>query len=601
MADNDTIVVIDSGIDINHPWFKDVNITGLSILKRDDEYIIDSDYSDTFGHGTAVCGILAKNIEDAKLMVIKLYGKDSEIEVDALEYALEYIYDNIDCCIINMSFGVLCSTKRLHDICRRLHNKGVILVSALDNIGALSYPAVYDEVIGVDSSDYCIRPNDLLYLENNLITVGAKGGNHRLAWVNPQFIINQGASFSAPYVTSMIKKMINSGATYKDINNELKLKSKKIITNSNLRYTGENSKIPFKITNAAVFPYNKEIHSLLNFPDLLNFNISGTYDSKYLGKVSKRVKSIDGKNEYCLKSINDIDYTAIDTLILGHVAEIDFHTNRNIKEELIRNCLENNINIYSLDDKFVDQYKEQFNIKGLYICYPHKTGAEFNHRKAGRLYSISAPVLGIYGTSNQQGKFTLQLQLRREFLKTGYKIGQLGTEPTSMLFGMNDVYPFGYSSTVDMEGSKAVEALNEIMHTIDLTEPEIIITGCQAGTIPMFFSNLVQLHIQQINFMLGTLPDAVVVCVNLYDEPELIRRTVYSIENIVDCKVIAFAISPLTFPNDWYFMNGRKVAAEREVVDSFKQMLKKNFGRESFVIGDDREIKELFNVCIEYF
>lgn len=51
------------------------------------------------------------------------------------------------------------------------------------------------------------------------------------------------------------------------------------------------------------------------------------------------------------------------------------------------------------------------------------------------LYRISTPVLAVCGTSSKQGKFTLQLELRKRFCEMGYKVGQIGTEPNSLLLG----------------------------------------------------------------------------------------------------------------------------------------------------------------------
>jgi uncharacterized NAD-dependent epimerase/dehydratase family protein len=595
------IVMIDSGVDTDHPWLKNAEISGLSIVKKDNGHIIETDYSDNFGHGTAVSGILVKSTADVELKAIKLYNKDEPVEIETLIYALEHIEHNIKCDIINMSCGVLCSSPELYQVCRRLSQQGIILVAAFDNIGAVSYPAAYDEVIGVDSSSQCIRPDEIICFENNMINIAAKGGNQRLAWVDPQFIINQGASFSAPHVTALIAGMLQLGIKPENIMAELKLKAKRIIKNSCAGYTGASGRIPFTIEKAAVFPYNKETHSLINYPELLDFKIVDIYDIKYLGKINQKVISIDGKKEYQLKSIAEIDYEKIDTLILGHLTEIDIYTNQPVKERIIQECLRHGVNIYSFDNEHVGEYVGQFRNINRYIFYPRKEKNEFNHGKAGRLYSINAPVLGVYGTTNQQGKFTLQLQLRKLFLKNHYNIGQLGSEPTALLFGMDDIYPFGYASTVDMEGTAAVEAINEIMHNIDLKNPELILTGCQAGTVPMYFSNLVQLHVQQIEFLLGTLPDAVVLCINMFDDFDLIKRTITAIENLIDCKVIALAVSPLVFPNGWYMMNSRKALAGRENIESFKNDLTEKFGMDSFVIGNDHEIEQLYNICIDYF
>lgn len=50
---------------------------------------------------------------------------------------------------------------------------------------------LFQKFIGVDSDIRCTRWDDFLVIEgeNDNITVYAKGGNHRLAWSDPQYII----------------------------------------------------------------------------------------------------------------------------------------------------------------------------------------------------------------------------------------------------------------------------------------------------------------------------------------------------------------------------------------------------------------------------
>lgn len=68
----------------------------------------------------------------------------------------------------------------------------------------------------------------------------------------------------------------------------------------------------------------------------------------------------------------------------------------------------------------------------------------------GKLYRNPKPVLGVFGTSSRQGKFTLQLILRKHFTELGYVIGQIGTEPTAALFEMDADFHFGYNTNTDI-------------------------------------------------------------------------------------------------------------------------------------------------------
>lgn len=178
------IVVIDTGVDNSHSIFTDNPIRGINIRYGcEDTIICDNNIVDEIGHGTAVCGILRKNCPDAEIFMVKIYQKDLITEEELLIKSLEYIDLHIKCNIINMSLGILSNSERLHNICKKLRNKGCVLVAAFDNTGAVSYPAAYGEVLGVDASVKCIYPEDYIYVENSIVNLYAKSGNTRLAWI----------------------------------------------------------------------------------------------------------------------------------------------------------------------------------------------------------------------------------------------------------------------------------------------------------------------------------------------------------------------------------------------------------------------------------
>ncbi len=65
----------------------------------------------------------------------------------------------------------------------------------------------------------------------------------------------------------------------------------------------------FKIKKAALFPFNKEMHSILRFEDKLDFEITDVYDTKYslrVGKnTNKEVKS--DSSGHIIKNIEKIE------------------------------------------------------------------------------------------------------------------------------------------------------------------------------------------------------------------------------------------------------------------------------------------------------
>lgn len=72
---------------------------------------------------------------------------------------------------------------------------------------------------------------------------------------------------------------------------------------------------------------------------------------------------------------------------------------------------------------------------------------------------------------------------------------------------------------------------------------DIVITSSQSGVLLYDIGNMIQYNLPQFSFLLGTQPDAVILCINPFDEMDYIMRTKLFIESSVDCKVVAFEVS----------------------------------------------------------
>ena len=174
------------------------------------------------------------------------------------------------------------------------------------------------------------------------------------------------------------------------------------------------------------------------------------------------------------------------------------------------------------------------------------------------LYRISRPVIGVFGTSSRQGKFTLQLKLRELFLERGYSVGQIGTEPSALLYGMDYVFPIGYNASVHIAGFDTIRYLNHIINVLCEKDNDIILLGSQSGTVPFDTGNLVQYNIPQYEFLLGSQPDIVILCINPFDDFDYIVRTIKFIESSVDCKVLSLVVFPMTIKDDYFVTFGGK-------------------------------------------
>ena len=100
---------------------------------------------------------------------------------------------------------------------------------------------------------------------------------------------------------------------------------------------------------------------------------------------------------------------------------------------------------------------------------------------------ITCPVLGIYGTSQDQGKVTAQLLIRKELKRRGYATSWLATEHQGELLGADYTFPNGceglVSVDIPMEGH--VTLLQSAMVGIAQSTPDIVLVGSQSGvTLP---------------------------------------------------------------------------------------------------------------------
>lgn len=530
------IVVIDSGIKRSHKVFSDVNIESYEL--RDGELQQVMCDNDSYGHGTAVCSLICKSLKKSNieycLKVVKAFSEDTT-SVAGLKDILEAVFYSLDADIINMSLGILDGqATEIIDICNRLLEKSII-VSAASNGGVLSIPCCLPGVIGVVSDDSLRRSDEYVWIESEAIQMAAYGKFQRVAWNDLEYFFSKGNSFACANATGIVARAVMERG--KDFRKWLMENSEKGIVRFEEK-GGYSIKLPYKVNRAAIFPFNKETSSLALFSDMLGFEISEIYDLPISGKIGAKGSDLLGlevPKDYVIKNINEFNCDGIDTVIIGHTGEyIKLRSEREKIKEMIEKC-NDKVNFY-----FLDPVKNEDR-----IFSPIVGNEMIPPNINGMLYYISKPVLGVYGTSSKQGKFTLQLILRNEFMKRGYHVGQLGTEPEALLFGFDAVYPMGYNSAVQIKGNDAILYLNRVLHEIEIEkEIDIIITGSQSGTVPYSCNTLRNITLPETEFLYGTSPDVAILCINRFDELEYIERTINYIESSVDSKVLAIVVYP---------------------------------------------------------
>lgn len=581
------IGIIDSGVRLEHPLFKNKKIYGYSLFCDEDGRVYKKDdFFDEVGHGTAIYYIISNCVENAKIINIKIYNENNHIGSYQFEKILEYLYENEELHYLNISMGIVNygSIDNLSKICQKFVNRGTHIISAFDNDGAVSFPAALANVIGVDTTDNIqLNRGEYICIENNMVNILTKKNNIRVAWSNPDYILVKGNSFSCAEVTAKLAKIAASDV--KEICNKT-IYFDKIKENINI----------CKIKKAVVFPFNKEVHSIARFYELLDFEIVDFYSARITGQVNKKICEIveNSKFEKEIKNIDNLDWNSFDTIILGHLDELSKITKINLSELLVKEAIKNKKNIYTFDNLYhiTNNYPKYYAPVIENYCI---------NKRYGKLYKTDRPVLGIIGTNSKQGKFTLQLNLRKKFIDSGYKVGQLGTEPSALLFGIDEVFHSGYGAHIDLRPYEIYSIVNQMIWNIAQKNVDIIITGCQSGLIAYNDYNISMLPFEHQILFEATQPDAIILCINNYDSINFVERTIKFAEGISGGKVIALVCYPLDYTNNWKSAFGAKTRISSIAEEKIKKEYLEKLNKHVYLLDNNNDIDCLFDACINYF
>ena len=578
------IAIIDSGISLNQ-------INDVYKLDIIGEY---QDPIDNLKHGCVIYQIIRNYTPNALIRCIKITD-DFEIREDYLCEALRLILNDCDVDIVNISMGIIVSERlnEISDLCLQLRNKGVIVISAFDNDGAMSYPAALPFVVGVDMSYRCKLVNQYEFVQDDIVNIRGFSGVMHIKIMNKTFSVS-GTSFACAIMTSKVANLLQAEKVdYTNILSKLEEDAYRIIPKQEYK---EISPVP-SINKAVVFPFNKEMNALLSNQDLLDFEIMEVYDPVQLGNVGRKVSNLllgslnkDFVVKDILKSNWDSDF---DTVVLGHTREISEVLKFDFKDYIVQKCIRHKKVLYSFDN-----IMSQANLK-YYV--PQVLDINIPRNRFGKLYQVSCPVLGVFGTSSKQGKFTLQLKLRRHFLKENYRLSQIGTEPSSLLFGMNAVYPMGYEGIIPKDPKDSILTLNDLMNKSVTSNTDIVLVGAQSGSNVYSCHNIALFPIETFNLLLATQPDAILLCVNIYDSDEYIYRTILTLENMINTYVIALIISPIAHIHIDSGLSRKTFYEERNRMYKFKHHLEEQFQKEVFILDFEDDAREIFDYCINIF
>ena len=550
------VAVVDSGIVLDHPKIGPV-AGGVGLAMGPDGTICYSDdHADCAGHGTACAGIIRRKASGTELYSVRIFDEslqaDSRLLVAAIEWALEEGMD-----LINLSLGTTEVTYRdaLEQICQQAIYQGVLLVAAEYEEGRESYPAHLPQVIGVGAG----KVRGLYkyhYRQGETIECIARGDAQRLCWLEPSEIMTAGTSFAAPHITGLVA-LIREAHPKADLEQVRQLLHTHAHPETAPRSTPQPVAPPEAeesftwIQKAALYPYNKEMHALMRGRDLLSFEIVGIGDPIGKGLTGKDAGKAIGLPPVGFQVAPRLAAAlqGADTLILGYVDELSRIRKKDVLLEAVQMALDQGVHVFSLlalpRERYADLY-EQAEAKGLRLYFPALSAkdAQQTLASASQYPQVDVPVVAILGTSSQQGKFTLQLSLRRRLMELGYRVGQIGTEHHAALFGMDATFPIGYAASVEMPLDCYAPYLDAKIRQINQRKrPHIILVGSQSGTVPYNVREPETHNLSTVAFLMGVKPDACLLVVNSIDTDDYIQDTIDGIRAMCHAPTLLLAMS----------------------------------------------------------
>ncbi|MGE0526677.1 MAG: S8 family serine peptidase [Bdellovibrionales bacterium] len=195
-----TICVVDTGVDSSHPALIHTVIGGRNFSGEGEA----EDFSDGFGHGTGIAGLIGGSsgvASGAKIYVAKVMSSTGS---GTLIAAAEGILDCIGRSqVINLSFGMFEDSKIIRDVIDEAIRNGLTVVAAAGNDPAdLGFPARYAPVVAVGAVTRELKIPTFSARGESLDFV-APGEKVRVLMPGGGQAVHSGSSFSAALVSGV--------------------------------------------------------------------------------------------------------------------------------------------------------------------------------------------------------------------------------------------------------------------------------------------------------------------------------------------------------------------------------------------------------------
>lgn len=205
------VAVVDSGVDAGHPAVGGVD--GGVVVEPDPHdaeqtRVVERPHEDLYGHGTAAAAIIRRAAPDCEIHSVRVLGSGltgkAAVFAAGLRWAIEH-----DMHVVNLSLSSrsVRHAGLFHDLVDEAYFRRVMLVSAINNVVAPSFPSQFSGVFSVAAHDgrdpfrFDVNPHPP-------VEFGAPGIDIEVAWTGGGFITATGNSFAAPHITGLVARIL---------------------------------------------------------------------------------------------------------------------------------------------------------------------------------------------------------------------------------------------------------------------------------------------------------------------------------------------------------------------------------------------------------